>query len=371
MAVAAEAQEIDFVVGTNDICVYFKGMKPEDAIHPERLPGVLNSQSALSPPADYLRLASKEWLNSGVWFRWALRTPRTFTVLEWDERAGEFELTVEDNTRGDLESVYWVQAYELGRDCIQGFGDRVYDLVAQRCSYSPLQLVGTVTRSGFWRRPLPAEWHSSLSEPYFLLEWFELETDGPLGLRTPSKELYRKDSRVWRRWSAPEPEGRGLILNFSGTGQAQWKPFTRCRRYASLPLALRGPDLVTFVKDGVALEDVVLCSSGSGMHIVVDADALKVDASGLRVVEDDRTRALLSQLVAWREQVWSLALEEISFVPAVAALQHLPEFVRSHLRKAIWPLHSRILAPVGLADKTWLTRAIQERLRELLSQARA
>lgn len=357
-AVLLAAKEVRFLMGQADIQLTFECENSLEELEPHTLASSLMHDTSQEPAVALIKGALRHWLATPeVGFSWSFFLGTSMSSLNGFKKQPVV-------MKSEQEKQWHTPTYQMqlgSRATLSGwgFGYRCGELISFRTRYSRVRAEGTIRSSPGWEPAPNHAWHREWTEGYPLLEVFQADAHSTLRCDLPKKSNYRSADGLWVRKTTMEPTARGWLLVFQGIDERPLEPtrdFLYCRRYASLPIALGGPDRVILVKSGVTLDELLLDGEGSGMTIVAEAQGISVDAS---------LEQLLAELDSLRKTIWERALMEIGTVPLVPPLVSLPHPLRRFALQGLWSLR-RPKPRADVSDK--VSQTVAARLRDLISR---
>lgn len=256
------------------------------------------------------------------------------------------------------------------------FTSRLQAGVSSRGAYAPLRIrVDSRPLTGQWSPQATALWHSKLSVGYRVAQLYFACENGGISLPLPAPELYLKSDWVWHQQPTFHPDQGPVVAAFLHSN-APLPVFPssplRCRGAVTVSLAMTGSDRVTFVRDGITLNPVVLEQDGAGFEFLWSGEGLTLDASGLAVVEDERLRERLLEVRRWCSSLLSPLAGQLHTLPAVTEIplvaplfrftERLKRLWKRPLEKAPERLGPRLQSTESAASRT-VTLSTKERLR--------
>lgn len=355
-AVCAGTDHVDIRLTRNQVQLSFWLPDGPDVLEPEEL---LTAMAAEPPSNDSPLRHLAIGLNAGlaadpvsvVWARWV--TPHRGRAL--DIRDQDLTLLDDPPIPSSLKHpgqgrLFLFRLTKPASLSLSGSCAQEHTSVVLRCGFAPVgvRLDGRPLRST-WRGAPTSDLHQ-YSAPYYLVERYVLNHPAGIHFRRPGLEAYRRTASTYvsKRTTptlgggAPtfcydfvDPHGQPAVLPPPGQDLV-------CSAAASLPLALRGPAVVAFVKHGVLIDPKIVCNNGGGAFCVLPANGLSVDLSEFQVIEDEAYRAAVREAVRQWQAMRTRALELADQIPVIKAKVQL-----EHADKAAL-VGCCALGPIGL-----------------------
>lgn len=174
--------------------------------------------------------------------------------------------------------------------------------VSQRCGFAPAKVILDGRElSARWKTLEIAPWHAHVSKPFYLGERTVLDDRGRVEMPPVAHRKYKLKPGLWiRKDNSQDTFCHQFVDSNNRPQEVQPGQKLTCLGAYAIPLALNGPNTVTFVKDGVLLESVEVKAPTArlrplGAVAIVDGKNLAVDMSEFKVLENEAFNETLEQ----------------------------------------------------------------------------